>query len=239
MRILITIAARGGSKGVKNKNIRELCGKPLIAWTIEQALKWRKADKVVVSTDSPAIAEAARRFGAEVPFTRPAELASDTAGKQPVLRHALLECERTFSRKYDWLVDLDATAPLRKVADIENAFNEAVRLDTLTFFSVVAAHKNPYFNMVEKDPAGFARLCKPPETPVLSRQAAPAVFDMNASIYVYKAAYLRQDGPLPLFTPRTGIYVMDDISGRDIDTEMDFQFVQYVMNEKLWRPDPD
>ena len=239
MKILLTIAARGGSKGVKNKNIKDLCGKALIAWTIEQALKWGKAAKVVVSTDSPAIAEAARRSCAEVPFTRPAELANDTAGKQAVLRHALMECERIYSEKYDWLVDLDATAPLRKVSDIENAFNEAVRQDTLTLFSVVPAHKNPYFNMVEKDPSGFARLCKPPAEPILCRQTAPAVYDMNASIYVYKAEYLRQAGPLPLFTPRTGMYVMDEISGRDIDTEADFQFVQYLMKEKIWRPDYD
>ena len=239
MKILLTIAARGGSKGVKNKNIRDLCGKPLIAWTIEQALRWGKAGKVVVSTDSPAIAEVALRCGAEVPFTRPAELANDTAGKLPVLRHALLECERVYSVNYDWLVDLDATAPLRRISDIENAFKEAVRLDTLTFFSVVPAHKNPYFNMVERDASGMARLCKPPEKPVLSRQTAPAVFDMNASIYVYKAEYLRQGGALPLFTPRTGMYIMEAVSGRDIDTEEDFKFVEYLMKERVWRQDHD
>ena len=237
MKILLTIAARGGSKGVKNKDIRDLCGKPLIAWSIAQAIKWGKADRVVVSTDSPAIADAARKYGAQVPFMRPAELANDTAGKQSVLHHALLECEKTYSEKYDWLIDLDATSPLRIIPDIENAFNEAVRLNTLTFFSVVPSHKNPYFNMVETAPSGFVRLCKPPEKPILSRQTAPAVYDMNASIYVYKAEYLRQEGPLPLFTPSTGMYVMDQISGHDIDTEGDFKFVEYLVKEGFWQFD--
>src|SRR5690348_11926756 len=87
--ILLTIAARGGSKGVKDKNIRPLCGLPLIAHTINQAKRWGKAKRIICSTDSEAIADVARQYGAEVPFIRPADLATDTAGKVGVLRHAL------------------------------------------------------------------------------------------------------------------------------------------------------
>lgn len=237
MNILLTIAARGGSKGVRNKNIRPLCGKPLIAWSVEQALKWGKASKVVVSTDSPDIAEVARNAGAMVPFMRPAELATDTAAKIPVLRHALLESERIFSEKYDWLIDMDATAPLRRVADIEAAFNAAVSGDTLTLFSVVPAHKSPYFNMVEHDASGVPRLCKALEIPVVRRQDAPAVYDMNASIYIFKTEFFRKEGSLSMFTPRTGMYVMQSISGRDIDTEDDFRFAEYIIGERIWKPD--
>src|SRR3989338_9811887 len=115
--ILLTIAARGGSKGVKNKNIRFLAGMPLIAHTILQAKQWGKAAKIICSTDSKEIAEVARSYGALVPFTRPAELAQDTSGKIDCLRHALKTMEQMDQTKYDVLVDLDATAPLRKISD--------------------------------------------------------------------------------------------------------------------------
>ena len=123
MKILLTICARKGSKGVKNKNIRFLLGKPLIAYSIDQALNWGRASHVVVSTDSKEIAEIAKSFGAEVPFIRPANLAQDRSPKLPVLRHALLECERIFQQKYDIIVDLDPTSPLRTSNDIEGCYS--------------------------------------------------------------------------------------------------------------------
>jgi len=120
--IFLTIAARGGSKGVKNKSIRKLCGKPLMAYTIEQAKRWRRANRIVCSTDSEAIAEVARYYGAEVPFMRPLQLATDTSGKIDVLRHAWIESERIYHEKYEILADLDVTAPVRTIADIEGAY---------------------------------------------------------------------------------------------------------------------
>ncbi|OGS08959.1 MAG: hypothetical protein A2270_04645 [Elusimicrobia bacterium RIFOXYA12_FULL_51_18] len=233
MKILITIAARGGSKGVKNKNIRSLCGKPLIAHTVLQALKWGKAARVVVSTDSPDIAAAAVKAGALAPFMRPAELAGDAAGKIPVIAHAVRKCEELYGEKYDYVIDLDATAPLRKVTDIDLAFNKAVAEKKQVLFSVVPAHKSPYFNMVELDAEGIARLSKKPASPILRRQDAPAVYDMNASIYVCKRAFFETD-PVTYFTENTGIYVMDRISGHDIDTEEDFRFIEYLVKEGVW-----
>lgn len=238
MKILVTIAARSGSKGVKNKNIRELCGKPLIAYTIEQALKWGKASQVLVSTDSPEIVKTARRFGAEAPFLRPPELSTDTAPKVPVIRHAWREAEKLYGETYDFVVDLDATAPLRRIADIEAALKTAMEKRSSILFSVVPAHKNPYFNMVELDPAGYAQLCKKPGENVTRRQDAPKVYDLNASIYVYSRKFLLGDS-LTVFTDRSAMHVMDELSGVDIDREMDFKFVEFIIKEGLWKFDYD
>src|SRR4030042_6904536 len=114
MKILGTICARGGSKGVKDKNIRTLAGKPLIAHTIEYLKKWKKADRIVCSTDSEKIANITRHFGAEIPCMRPKELATDNASKLHVIQHIVKFCEEQDGTKYDIIVDLDPTEPLRK-----------------------------------------------------------------------------------------------------------------------------
>ena len=120
---LITICARSGSQGVKNKNIRPLLGRPLIAHSIDCAMRWGRADRVVVSTDSEDIARVARACGAETPFIRPASLAGGNVPKMAVVRHALHQIEQGTDKRYEVVIDLDVTAPLRHVSDVENAFN--------------------------------------------------------------------------------------------------------------------
>lgn len=238
MKVLVTIAARGGSKGVKNKNVRLLLGKPLISYTIEQALKWGKAAKVIVSTDSVEIADVSKKFGAQAPFLRPAELSGDAAPKVPVIRHAWREAEKLYAERYDLVVDLDATAPLRKIADIDLSVNTALMKGSLMLFSVVPAHKNPYFNMVELDSEGWAVLCKKIPGAVMCRQAAPRVYDLNASIYVYSREFLEGNGQ-SVMTNRSAVHVMDELSGTDIDREVDFKFVEFILKEGLWKFDYD
>ncbi|MEI8011137.1 MAG: acylneuraminate cytidylyltransferase family protein, partial [Candidatus Omnitrophota bacterium] len=228
MKVLLTVAARGGSKGVKNKNIRPLCGKPLMAHTIEQALRWGKASRVICSTDSLLIADVARQCGAEIPFMRPAAYSGDTAGKIEVLRHAWHACERIYDERYDVLVDLDATAPIRKIEDIEGAFQMFMTRTSDAVVSVVPARKSPYFNMLEQMPDGFVRLAKVPEKPILCRQDAPKVYDMNASIYVYARDFLLDEATRTPVQGRTSVWVMDERSAFDIDTEEDFNFVEYL-----------
>ena len=114
MNILCTICARGGSKGVPNKNSKKLLDKPLIAWTIEEAMKCQEISNVVVSTDCKNIAKIAKEYGAEVPFLRPDYLASDSAGKWEVWQHALKKCEELQNTEYDIYVDLDCTCPLKE-----------------------------------------------------------------------------------------------------------------------------
>ena len=119
MKILVTICARSGSKRVKNKNIRNLAGKPLIKYAIDLAIKWNKGDKIICSTDSQQIADIAKKSGAEVPFIRPKELASDKSGKVDVIRHALMKCEELFNEKYDLIVDLDVSSPIKTKEDLD------------------------------------------------------------------------------------------------------------------------
>jgi len=233
LNILVVIGARGGSKGVKGKNIRPLLGKPLIAHTILQALRWGKAAKVVVSTDSKAIAQISKRYGAQVPFMRPASMATDRAGKLQVLIHALNKCEEIYKTEFDLLVDLDATAPVRTIEDLDNCLALYIKHRPKNIFSVVPAHKNPYFNMVEMNPSGQIRLCKRLRKKMVCRQDAPAVYDLNASIYFYSREYLLKTKAPNLFNPRAMIYVMKEESGFDIDREIDFKFLEFLSKEKI------
>ena len=229
--LLITICARGGSKGVKGKNIRKLAGKPLIYYTIKQAKEWGKAKRVVVSTDSEEIAAAAKKSGAYVPFLRPLKFASDTAGKIAAIRHALKSCERIYREKYDLVMDLDVTSPIRKIEDLENAYKLFLKRRPETLFSVVEAHRNPYFNMVEEDKDRKVVLSK--NGNFSRRQDAPKVYDLNASIYIYARSYILNKKNQSAISNNSILYIMDGISRTDIDSELDFRFVEFLVKENI------
>ena len=224
---IITICARGGSAGVPGKNIRPLCGKPLIGWTIEQAFASKVADEVFVSTDSEDIARVARSFGAQVPFLRPAELATSTAGKLPVIQHLVHWVEAQHG-PVNAIIDLDPTSPLRDIADIQTCFS-MLDANTDVVISGYEADKNPYFNMVELKANGFyERVCLP-DSEVLGRQSAPKVFAMNASIYVW----LRHSLSSSLWdSPKIRLHVMPRERSVDIDHEIDFDMVALLMKKK-------
>ncbi len=233
MKILATVAARGGSKGVKKKNIRLLMGKPLIAYTIEQALKWGKYEKLIVSSDSKDIIDTAVKHGAEAPFIRPAEISGDTTGKVEVLRHALSESEKYYNTQFDALLDLDVTSPIRTVNDIDNIVNLFREKNADTVFSVVEARRNPYFNIVEENQDGTVGLSKKLENPVLSRQTGPRVFDMNASLYVYSRDYILDRSNINQFGGKTYAYLMSEHSATDIDSEFDFKLIELMVKEGI------
>jgi CMP-N-acetylneuraminic acid synthetase len=233
LKILVTIAARGGSKGIKNKNIRNLSDKPLIAYTIEQAVKWGKFERLIVSTDSQDIAKIAKEYGAEVPFMRPAELATDTASKIDTLRHAFIEAEKYYQSKFDVLLDLDATAPIRTIKDIDNIVSLFEKKRPASVISVVKASKNPYFNMVEEQADGTFSICKQLEKIVYRRQDVPSVYDMNASIYVYDREFIIDLANKTPFSNKVFAYLMPDISAVDIDTELDFRFNEFLIKEGM------
>jgi len=233
MKILGTICARGGSKGVKNKNIRNLLGKPLIAYTIEYFTKWNKADRIVCSTDSKEIADIAKKYGAEIPCFRPPELATDTASKIPVLQHILKICEKEDSCEYEIIVDLDPTAPLRKRKFLEEAFKKFIDSNADVLFSVTKAHKNPYFNMVELDKNGYAHLSKAGS--FNRRQDAPQVYELNASIYIYKRDFLLKTNSV--FSDKSIIYEMPDIVSIDIDREKDFLYIEFLLKNEVFEFD--
>ena len=233
MKILAVIAARGGSKGVKNKNIKPLAGKPLILYTIEQVLEWGKFDKFVVSTDSEEIRNIAKASGAEAPFTRPKELSGDKIGKLAVLRHALSEAERYYSVRFDAVLDLDATSPIRAVEDIDNIVNMFEQKKADCVFSVVKARKNPYFNMVEEQPDGTVRPCKKAPFDILARQSEPAVYEMNASLYVYGRDFLLDESNKTPYCKRAYAYKMQDKAAVDIDTEANFKYIEFLVKEEM------
>lgn len=234
MTILCVIGARGGSQGLPGKNVRPLLGKPLIAWSIEQALRTPEIDRVVVSTDSPAIAQAAVAARAEVPFTRPAELSGPTVGKFQVWQHALARCRQIYGEDYECYVDLDCTNPLRDSADISAAiarFRERRGHGVDAIFTVCNARKNPYFNLVEAEPSGAMRVSKPQPGKVLGRQAAPKVFAHVASIYVLDPRYIERATHL-LDGHAEGFDIGEEKS-LDIDSEFDFELVEFLMDRKL------
>ncbi|MFX0017195.1 MAG: cytidylyltransferase domain-containing protein [Promethearchaeota archaeon] len=234
MKILGTICARGGSKGIKNKNIRSFLGEPLIAHSIKTLKAWGKTNRLVCSTDSQEIQKIAKNYGAEIPFTRPRELASDNAGKLDVLKHMVKFCEDEEELKYDYIVDLDPTSPLRLVKDIDNAFKKLIDTKADLILSVYKAHKNPYFNMIELDDKGYAQICKKSEVNLISRQQAPQVYAVNASIYIYRRDYLVNISNL--LEGKVGIYVMPDFS-IDIDRLIDFDFIEFVVKRGVFKFD--
>jgi len=229
MKILCTICVRGGSKGVKNKNIRLIKGKPLIAYTIEAAQKSGIFKHVVISTDSDEIAEVAQKFGGEVFFKRPEELSTDTAAKIPVIRHALCMAEERYKTKFDIHVDLDATSPLRTIDDIKNCIELLLENDYDNVITAMASRKSPYFNMVEIGPDKNVMLSKKLPDQIKRRQDAPQCYDMNASIYVWKRKILLSSDSV--FNKKTGLYVMPENRSIDIDTESDFEYVSYLMEK--------
>jgi CMP-N,N'-diacetyllegionaminic acid synthase len=231
--ILISICARGGSKGIPGKNIKLIGGKPLIAYTIETAIKLQ--DKIGncdigLSTDSITILEEARKYGLETDYIRPIEMATDTAGKLDAIKDLLLYHETIKSKKYDYSIDMDVTSPLRTVDDVLKGLEILEQdLSAMNLFSVNKAHRNPYFNMVEEDGNGYYKLIK--EGTFLTRQSAPKVYDLNASFYIFRRAFF--DNNCKTINGRTLIYEMPHICF-DLDEPIDFEFMQYLLeNNKL------
>jgi CMP-N,N'-diacetyllegionaminic acid synthase len=228
MKRLCTICARGGSKGVKGKNSRSLLGKPLIAHSIEQARASGLFDFIAVSSDSDEILAVSREWGCDFMIKRPVELATDTAAKLPVIRHCVAEVERLANCFFDTLVDLDATSPLRLPEDIVNAVSLLEKSGSANVITATPARRSPYFNLVELDTNDIVYLSKPLVSAVVRRQDAPKCFDMNASVYVWQHdALFNQE---TLFNPDTRLYVMPEERSVDIDSELDFKFVEFLMS---------
>jgi CMP-N,N'-diacetyllegionaminic acid synthase len=223
---LCTICARGGSKGVQNKNLLMVNGRSLIEISVTQALKSGLFDKVVVSSDSEEILAAGTSSGAHLALERPAELATDQAGKIPTIQHAARESEAFFKAAFTTFVDLDATSPLRLIEDIVGAVGLLESSGSSNVVTGSPARRSPYFNLLEENSSGFVGVAKKSATPVLRRQDAPKCFDMNASIYVWKReALLSAAG---LWYPDTRIFEMPEERSLDIDSNYDLEVIRFV-----------
>jgi CMP-N,N'-diacetyllegionaminic acid synthase len=235
MNILITLCARGGSKGVPGKNIKPLNGKPLISYSIEAAQGFattHRAD-IALSTDDEGIKTVAEQFGIHSTYTRPSHLASDTAGKVETIADLLFFEEARTGKRYDYVLDLDVSAPLRTVDDLLQSFQLMEQnQDAWNLFSVSPPHKNPYFNMVELASDGYYKLVKKMEGVLLTRQSAPKVYDLNASFYFYRRNFFEQ-GFKSVLTDKALAYELPHVSF-DIDEPLDFDIMEFlVSNNKL------
>lgn len=216
---------------MKNKNIRDLCGKPLIAHSILQAKLSSLFDAIAVSSDSRQILDIAREWGADYFIERPAELATDLSPKVPAIRHCVIETERMARMVFDTLVDLDATSPLRIPEDIAGAV--ALVEEGGGCSNVITgapARRSPYFNLVEIGEDQVVRLCKGLLRPIVRRQDGPRCYDMNASIYVWQRSALF-DYPT-VFNADTRLFVMPEERSTDIDNELDFEIVELLLKKR-------
>lgn len=226
---ICTICARGGSKGVPGKNVRPLGGRPLIAHSIDQARTTGLFAQIAVSSDSPEILSVAAAAGATILIERPPELATDAAPKLPVIQHCLLAAEEQSGQTFDVVVDLDTTSPLRLPEDIIGSVRLLLDTDAENVITAMKARRSPYFNLVELED-GYVRLSKPLADPVTRRQASPACFDMNASVYVWHRQSLL-DGKT-VFMERTRLFEMPEERSIDIDTPLDLAFVEFLMAQR-------
>ena len=228
MKILCTICARSGSKEVKNKNIIKIGRKILIDYTIDQAKKSKVFDKIVVSTDSKKIINLTRK---KVDFVikRPLFLANDNSPKVPAIKHALQKSEKEFRNQFDLIVDLDVTSPLRNISDIKKAVLKLKKSKNTNLVSVNESRRNPYFNMVEKN-KGFLKLVNKNKKPFPTRQSSPKIYDLNASIYVWRRSFLLRSNQV--IGRRTSIYIMPYHRSIDIDSKFDLSIVKHVLKKK-------
>jgi CMP-N,N'-diacetyllegionaminic acid synthase len=222
---LALIPARGGSKGIPGKNIVDLYGKPLIAWTIQAALAAECIDRVVVSTDAPDIAQVARDHGAEVPFTRPAELSGDEASSLAVALHALRHYETELGVEVDTLVLLQPTSPFRGGSDIDLALARMRETGAPSVISVVAARHHPTLLHV-MDHAGRLVRCDPGQNSETRRQKFSRVFAPNGAIYGVRAAILHAGGSW--YGEGVLGYEMAEKASLDIDEPWDLQLARLV-----------
>ena len=223
------IAARGGSKGVKNKNIRLLGRKPLIAYAIETALASRAFEHVIVSTEDRKIAKIAKEFGAEVPFQRPNYLATDSASMSDVIVHAISKL-RTLDYSFSTLVIIDCTVPFINSKDIQGALSLFNKTSCDLVCSAYRQHHNPYFNMMEKNKQGFLRFSKRLSKNPDNRQSAPVVFQLNGLFVLNVNKFMELQN---FYMPKTLPYEIPPERGLMIDTEFEFKIAEFIVKHKL------
>ncbi|MDH3346906.1 MAG: acylneuraminate cytidylyltransferase family protein [Desulfobulbaceae bacterium] len=222
------VCARGGSKGLPGKNIRDLGGRPLLGWSIKTALEVDRISRVIVSTDSEEIAQVAIAQGAEVPFMRPAELARDDSPEWAVWQHALRYLKSEHPNGIAGLVSLPATAPLRNAADVEACLDEFEKGAVDVVITVTDAHRSPYFNMVTPDAAGYSQLVCPPQEKIFRRQDVPVVYDMTTVAYVVRPQFAMECDSL--FQGRVRSVHVPLERAVDIDTEFDFKIANCLLD---------
>ena len=218
------IAARGGSKGVPGKNLKNIEGIPLITHTIQKALKSNIFSHVIVSTEDKKIAKIAKQSGAEVPFLRPKILARDNSTTIDVILHAIKKLEQ-MNYEFDVIANLDVTVPFLRMKDVKGAVELLNRKKCDAVFAVYNQHLNPYYNIVEKNSNGFLKIVKPLRNKPKSRQSSPIVYQMNGLHVIRKEIILKTK---TWYTSKVLPFEIPIETGLMIDTPYEFQIAKHM-----------
>lgn len=228
MNILFTVCGRAGSKGIKNKNIRNFLGYKLPLYTMSAIDLYIKRHpehdyEIAASSDSMELLDIISQRIDIHRIEREEKLSGDRVAKITVINDCLCRIRRSSGKEYDMVVDLDITAPLRTVDDIERLVEKKAGSKADVVFSVVEARRNPYFNMVEKTEKGYKKVCA---SDFIARQQAPEIFDLNASMYAYEPIFLSSGkGVLDGYSE---IIIMNDTGFLDLDREGDFELMEVI-----------
>lgn len=223
-KVVAIIPARGGSKGVPRKNIRDLAGKPLIAYTIEAAKKSGYIDRIIVSTDDEEIKQVSLRYGAEVPFLRPGKLSLNDTPVWKAVRHAIKYLKEVEAYPIDFVVLLQPTSPLRTEEDIDNAIELFLESNCESLISVCKTNESPYWmHKIEK---GYLKTLMGLDNYNKIRQDLPNTYMENGAIYIIKSELLYKYNSF--FTSKTVPYIMPRERSVDIDDELDFKFAELL-----------
>lgn len=230
MKVLGLIPARGGSKGVPRKNIRLIGGKPLLAYTADAALKAKKLTRVILNTEDEEIAEIGRKYGLDVPFIRPAELAADTTPTLPVVLHTLMKLKKE-GENYDAVCLLQPTNPLRRAEDIDNCIKifENTGVDSVVSVLPVPAEFNPKW-VYWRDSLGNLMLSSLEKEPIARRQDLPPAFYRDGSVYVTRSQVILEHGSL--YGESIQSYEMNPEYSINIDTEEDWKNLERRFSQK-------
>lgn len=223
--LLIIIPARGGSKGIPRKNIKPLNGKPLIYYAIDTARAITTDENICVSTDDMEIKSVVENYGLRVPFLRPEELSTDTAGTYEVLLHALDYFEKQ-GKHYDIVLLLQTTSPFRMAEQVKEALALYDKSQADMVVSVKECPANPYYNVFEEDADGYLHVCKG-DGNIFRRQDAPKVYEYNGAIYIMNAEKLKRTHMHKL--PYRVKYVMEEHSSFDLDTMEDWNMAEMIL----------
>lgn len=232
-RVLITICGRAGSKGFRNKNLKPFCGKPMVYYSLSAAQLFAQACPhlqvdICLNTDSPELARLVGEKYPEVVFLpRGEELCGDAVPKEAVYQDCMLRMEQRTAARYDCLIDLDITSPLRQAQDLVNAmalFESEPGLDLV--LSAAPSRRNPYFNMGRLDEKGY--FCRVIENSFTARQQAPVCYDVNASLYIFARDFVLGEGAQDLWKGRLRVHEMYDTGILDIDSEEDHLLMEVI-----------
>lgn len=227
--VLAVIPARGGSKGIPRKNIKKLCGKPLIAWTIEEGLKSKYIDKLIVSTEDEEIALLSRKYGAEVPFLRPKELSyDDTPGIEPII-HSIKWMEQNAGIEYNYICVLQCTSPFRKSEHIDEALETLAKKNGECIVSVCESEISPYW--MKKIENGILKDFMNNVQFYARRQELPKIYRLNGAIYAGKTSFVLKNKSW--YGDNTLPYVMQRHDSLDIDDMLDFKIAELLMEERI------